>query len=630
VARDHRRLAAIVSLDVAGYSRLMGVDDSGTLAALKGHRRELIDPKIAEHDGRIVKTTGDGLLLEFPSVVDAVRCAVDVQRGMAERNTGVAADRRLDFRIGINVGDIIIDGDDIFGDGVNVAARLEGLADPGGICVSRVVRDQVLDKLSFTFEDLGAQQVKNIARPVDVFRVDLGSGTSPAHGPGRKHWSRLTRGRPWLQLAAGLLVLGAAGIAVWTLPRIWNEAPASSPPVLSVAVLPFAAPAGDADASRFAEALTRYLLTGLPSKREYGRVLVVSAGSAASAGTVALDPRELGRKLNIRYVLEGDVLRSGDANAVNLRLVDAATRAQVWSGRETLHDVDIATESSAALRGLASTLRQVLIGAEERRVKAQPVSALNAPELVLRAYALGGEDPSLAGLTGAGKLVDAALRLEPDLVPALVLRAALFHDEGEVDPKADRDRIAREQDRYTARAVQLDPTDPSAWDWRTQALASLRRWNAALEASATEIKLAPFDGSGYLSRANLMILTGRPAEALPLVDRALALSPDDPWAAEMACEAQLFLGETEQAISACERASGRENFWVVHLVLAVAYANRGEMAKAAVAKAEALRTVPELTIAQLRAKRGSDNPEYLKLAEKYWYDGLRKAGVPEK
>ena len=161
----------------------MGVDDSGTLAALKAHRRELIDPKIAEHDGRIVKTTGDGLLLEFPSVVDAVRCAVDVQRGMAERNAGIAPDKRLDFRIGINVGDIIIDGDDIFGDGVNVAARLEALADPGGICVSRVVRDQVLDKLSFTFEDLGAQQVKNIARPVDVYRVDLGSVAPQAQQP---------------------------------------------------------------------------------------------------------------------------------------------------------------------------------------------------------------------------------------------------------------------------------------------------------------------------------------------------------------------------------------------------------------------------------------------------------------
>ena len=212
MARDHRRLAAIVSLDVAGYSRLMGVDESGTLAALKGHRRELVDPRIAEHDGRIVKATGDGLLLEFSSVVDAVRCAVDVQRGMAERNAGIAPDKRFDFRIGINVGDIIIDGDDIFGDGVNVAARLEVLADPGGICVSRAVRDQVLDKLSLAFEDLGAQQVKNIARPVEVYRVGLGRAetqTPAARAPaaGSQAYQAYQRGRYlWSQRSeAGLL-----------------------------------------------------------------------------------------------------------------------------------------------------------------------------------------------------------------------------------------------------------------------------------------------------------------------------------------------------------------------------------------------------------------------------------------
>jgi class 3 adenylate cyclase len=174
LARDHRRLAAIVSLDVAGYSRLMGVDDSGTLAALKAHRRELVDPKIAKHDGRIVKTTGDGLLLEFPSVVEAVRCAVDMQRGMAERNAGIAPNQRLDFRIGINVGDIIIDGDDIFGDGVNVAARLEALADPGGICVSGRVQEDAHGKLDVTFEDAGEQELKNISRLVRVYRILLG------------------------------------------------------------------------------------------------------------------------------------------------------------------------------------------------------------------------------------------------------------------------------------------------------------------------------------------------------------------------------------------------------------------------------------------------------------------------
>ncbi len=354
MARDHRRLAAIVSLDVAGYSRLMGVDDSGTLAALKAHRRELIDPKIAEHDGRIVKTTGDGLLLEFSSVVDAVRCAVDVQRGMAERNAGVAPDKRLDFRIGINVGDIIIDGDDIFGDGVNVAARLEALADPGGICVSRVVRDQVLDKLSFTFEDLGAQEVKNIARPVEVYRVDLGSGVPRTQSRGRRGWQRLPRSREWRWAGAGVVAIGLAGIAFWILPPFWKTAPAPAPPAMSVAIVPFAAPHGDADASRFADALARDLVTRIGRvEGTKGRVRVVSGLSATIGGNGATGAREMGRSLNVRYVLEGDVLHAGNGNTVNLRLVDTATGGQVWSERDTLQDSDVTTESSAGLHNLS-------------------------------------------------------------------------------------------------------------------------------------------------------------------------------------------------------------------------------------------------------------------------------------
>src|ERR1700741_4986061 len=214
MARDQRRLAAIVSADVAGYSRLMGRDDSETLARLKAHRRELIDPKIAEYGGRIVKTTGDGLLLEFPSVVDAVRCAVDVQRGMAERNAGVPPEQRIDFRIGVNVGDIIIDGDDIFGDGVNVAARLQTLAEPGEICVSKVVRDQVLDKLNFAFEDLGSQKVKNIARPIEAYRVALGGEALPSTG-GLRHWQRLQRSPAWRRLSVGIVAIAFAGIASW-------------------------------------------------------------------------------------------------------------------------------------------------------------------------------------------------------------------------------------------------------------------------------------------------------------------------------------------------------------------------------------------------------------------------------
>jgi class 3 adenylate cyclase len=233
--RVERRLAAILAADVAGYSRLMGIDEEGTLADLKGHLRAVVDPMITEHRGRIVKTTGDGLLVEFASVVDAVRCAVDIQRQMAERNIAIPAERRIEFRVGLNVGDIIIDDKDIYGDGVNIAARLENLAAPGGICVSRVVRDQVRDKLDFSFEDMGEQQVKNIVRPVRTHRVLLNSAAAE---------------------------LGIADAAVSPSARAVPQKP-------SIAVLPFANMSGDAEQEYFSEGITEDIITNLSHNHSF-------------------------------------------------------------------------------------------------------------------------------------------------------------------------------------------------------------------------------------------------------------------------------------------------------------------------------------------------------------------------
>ena len=354
MTRDQRRLAAIVSADVVGYSLLMGRDDSATLAGLKAHRRELIDPKIAEYGGRIVKTTGDGLLLEFPSVVDAVRCAVDVQRGMAERNAGVPAEQRIEFRIGINVGDIIIDGDDIFGDGVNVAARLQTLADPGGICVSRVVRDQVLDKLSFAFEDLGAQEVKNIARPVEVYRVDLGTRALQTPTRGRRRWQRLTRALGWRWFAAGVLALGLAGIAVWTLPQFWKTAARrTASAVLDRRSCPSRAAGGTPADEQFAEALTNDLTMALGRSR---LAPVVSHSLAVTYKGKAIDARAVGRELNVRYLVEGEVRRAGERIVVNTQLIDAGNATQLWSDRL---EVDPAqpTQDAAGLVALLTRTR---------------------------------------------------------------------------------------------------------------------------------------------------------------------------------------------------------------------------------------------------------------------------------
>src|SRR4051794_17015415 len=280
--RVERKLAAILAADVAGYSGLMGADEEGTFARLKALRRELADPKIKEHRGRIVKTTGDGLLVEFHSVVDAVRCAVDVQREMALRNTGVPTDRRIEFRIGVNLGDIIKDRGDIFGDGVNVAARLEALAEPGGICVSRVVRDQVRDKLDFGFEDLGEQALKNIARPVRVFRL-----------------------RPDATVSAAV------------------PAPALAlPDKPSIAVLPFENMSGDPEQEYFVDGMVEDIITGL-SRIKW--LFVIARNSTFVYKGKAVDVRQVGRELGVHYVVEGGVRKAGNRLRITAQLIDAET-----------------------------------------------------------------------------------------------------------------------------------------------------------------------------------------------------------------------------------------------------------------------------------------------------------------
>jgi class 3 adenylate cyclase/TolB-like protein len=289
--RAERRLAAILAVDVAGYSRLMGRDEEGTLAALRAIRRELGDPKITEHRGRIVKTTGDGLLVEFASVVDAVRCAVDVQREMAIRNANIPPERRIEFRMGINLGDIIVEDGDIFGDGVNIAARLEALAEPGGICVSRVVRDQVRDKLDFSFTDMGEQQVKNIARPVRAHRVLLGSSSE--------------------------------ALAVDTRPDDLSPPPtraASRKP--SIAVLPFANISGDVEQEYFSEGVTEDIITNLSRNHAF---FVISRSTSFTYKGPAVDVAKVGAELGVRYLVEGSVRRVGNRVRITAQLIDAPT-----------------------------------------------------------------------------------------------------------------------------------------------------------------------------------------------------------------------------------------------------------------------------------------------------------------
>jgi len=626
LTRDQRRLAAIVSADVVGYSLLMGRDDSATLAGLKAHRREFIDPKIAEYGGRIVKTTGDGLLLEFPSVVDAVRCAVDVQRGMAERNTSVPPEQRIEFRIGINVGDIIIDGDDIFGDGVNVAARLQTLAEPGGICVSRVVRDQVLDKLSFAFEDLGAQQVKNIARPVDAYRVALGSGTQAA--PGRRGWRRM-RG-PWRRLAAGIVALGVAGVAVWTLPELWKPKPSLTPPTLSVGVMPLVAPPGDAAMAQRAEAWTRDLTSMLVASSTSIQVVPVPAAQTKAEGSGGIGG--VARTLNVRYLLEGQIRQSQEVTLLSLRLMNGATGEQIGSEAISLKETDTTRDQTRALRIGLGHLLGSLQSAEIRRVTAQPLGVATPMDYVVRAGALWRTEPDTKQRAREQiELYEEALRRDPNLVPALLGLTAALLDEFVGDVHVDREHALRRADEVSSRAVNLDPTHVSTWLRRARVLLFMGQWDASLEANARAIRLDPENSWPIEERAWLMNNLGRPAEALALAERAVAMNPPGDYIALLqACNAHLMLGQFKLAIADCEKAKGvsAEDVWAdVNLI--AAYALNGDMAKAAAAKAEVLRRQPGQTIATLKYA-DSLNPDYLRIADETYYSGLRMAGFPEK
>ena len=383
--RAERRLAAILAADVAGYSRLMGVDEEGTLAALKAIRRELADPKIKEHRGRIVKTTGDGLLLEFASVVDAVRCAVDVQREMAERNADVPPDHRIELRMGINVGDIIRDGRDIYGDGVNVAARLEALAEPGGICVSRVVRDQVRDKLAFSFEDMGEQQVKNIARPIRVHRILLGEAKGP------------------FEATAG----GQ------------SRAPLPLPDKPSIAVLPFQNMSGDPEQEYFADGMVEEIITALSRIRW---LFVIARNSSFTYKGQAVDVKQVGRELGVRYVLEGSVRRAGHRVRITTQLIDAQSGAHLWADRFDGSLDDIFELQDEVAISVAGVIEPTLQAAEILHSAEQPTTDFTAYDLYLRALPHGlsyEKDRVVQALS----LLDGAIERAPRYGPAFGLAA---------------------------------------------------------------------------------------------------------------------------------------------------------------------------------------------------------------
>jgi adenylate cyclase len=625
-----RRLAAIVIADVVGYSRLMERDEAGTHARLREIRDDIVDPKITEYGGRIVKTAGDGMVVEFPSASAALNCAVEIQRAMGHRNLYVAADAKLEFRIGINLGDILIDGDDIAGDGVNIAARLEVLAEPGGICIGSTVHEQIHEELGFGFVDIGEQQVKNIARPIRAYRVTLATGATPALSIkrvlGGKRWA-------WKAGAAGLI---AVAILAALFLRGWPGQTAKAPPVMasgsapamSIAILPFSVTAGNPADDQFSDLLTRDVTTALGRTARYARV--VSPGLTSSYKGKAIDARAAGRELNVRYLVEGDIRRVGDKLVLNASLIDTGGATQVWNDRfdTPLTQVDAGSDAIAAR--LARRIRLALIDAETRRAAHQSGASSSAIDVWLRGSAL--DDGSLQGTREARKLYDEALRLDPDLVQALIDEIGICINLIGLDPHADRNRLVQEMDAFSLRAVAADRNDPRAWMARFDALSRQWRWAEASEAVAEVLRIDPTYTNAYHRRALLLIWTGRPEEVFAQLDKAIALDPresDDADLLFIRCRAHLSMGHYDQAIEACERSAALANDWVTYMLLTAAYAQLDQMAKAAAAKSQLLRIQPGFTIARFTTSGVSNNPLFLQQTETHMVAGLRKAGIPE-
>jgi TolB-like protein/class 3 adenylate cyclase len=588
--RVERRLAAILAADVAGYSRLMHHDEEATHAKLTALLAGGVEPAIAEHGGRIVKNTGDGFLAEFPSAVEAVRAAVQFQTRVSELTISEAEGARIAFRVGVNIGDVIVEPHDIFGDGVNIAARLESIAEPGGICISSSAYDQVRGKVGVEFADLGEQNLKNIALPVRAYSV-VRDGPSPAVQP--------ERARP-----------GAV-----------------SPPRLSIAVLPFANLSGDLKQDYFVDGVTESLTTDL--SRISGS-FVIGRHTAFTYKSKAVDLKQIGRDLNVRYVLEGSVQRGGKRLRVNVQLIDAETGNHLWAERFDKPMADLFDMQDEIVSRLASTLNAQLIAAEARR--AEHSLHPDALDLYFQGMARWNKRWTPAHMTQARSFFERALELDPDNVEALVGIAAVDAASATLFLADDADERLTAAETALIKALSLAPQHALAHMFLgIVQLASNRADQGIAEcehALALNRNLA--DAHGSIGAAKLFV--GRATETEAHIQEALRLSPRDEgvhrWMSYVGL-AKLHLEADAEAVEWLRRClKANPNYPIAHFELAAALALLGRLDEARAAAKAGLTLDPTFTIRRLRAIPYSGNPKF-RASSKRILQGMRMAGIPE-
>jgi adenylate cyclase len=585
-----RRLAAILAADVVGYSRLMGEDETGTLERLKSLRKELVQPKITERKGRIVKLMGDGLLAEFSSVVEAVQCAVDVQQEMVEREPEIADERRIRLRIGVNLGDIIVEGPDIYGDGVNVAARLEGLAEPGGICVSGTVFDSVKGKIGLDFEDLGEQQVKNIDHPVRVYQATV-------------------------EGEAASTVAGSA--AVLELP----DKP-------SIAVLPFDNMSDDPEQDYFADGISEDLITALSKIRWF---FVIARNSTFTYKGQAVEVTQVARELGVRYVIEGSVRKAARRVRITAQLVDATTGRHVWAERYDRQIEDIFELQDEMAQTIVGAVEPELSAAERERAARKPPESLDAWETYQRGlwhlWSFTQEDNA-----AAQRVLRRAQELDPAFATAYAFESYSHYLDAMLGFSEAPDESLAAALTAAKKALALDDKDPVAYF----ALGRVYMMHGKHDASVTELETAialnPSFAMAYHGLGSALMLSGRLEEAAEALDKAIRLSPRDPVLWGMMCFRSMtssLLQQYEEAAewgrrAAHEPRAAKGGYWA-YAVLASALGNLGQTDEAREAVEEALRRKPDLSLSYLAKTLPTKHPGGLDP----YLTGLREAGLPE-
>jgi TolB-like protein/class 3 adenylate cyclase/Tfp pilus assembly protein PilF len=589
--RINRKLAAILAADVVGFSRLTGLDEEGTARRLAELRADPIDPAIAAYGGRIFKIMGDGLLIEFGSVVDATRCALDLQSCMASLNAGVDTDKRIEFRVGIHIGDVMAQPDgDLLGDGVNIAARLEGISEPGGVCLSRAAYEQVRDKLKETFADLGEKALKNIARPVQVYAARTGSLDTVAQPPG-------------------------------------SATVKAGPPRLSIVVLPFVNMGGDTELEYFVDGVTESLTTDLS---RIPRMVVIGRNTAFTYKNKAVDLKQIGRDLNVRYALEGSIQRGGARMRVNVQLVETETGGHLWSERFDMSVANLFDMQDEIVARLASQLDTELLVAEASH--AERAVNPDAMDLFFRGWAALNSGVTRDLLAKARDLFEAALTLDPTNSNAAYGVACVDANAGVTFQAEDRALALVSAENGFNKALTLNPRNANAHLGLGAVLAATNRPLLAIAAYERALSL---NGNLGLARGHLgyaKILIGRPDETEAHIEEALRFSPRDRfvfvWLSYVAA-AKVHLGADEEAVAWYRRSIGSNpNYSLTHFFLGGCLARLGQVVEARASVQAGLALDPHFTVRRFEAGRPSEHPRYV-AGHKRHLEGLRKAGVPE-